>query len=360
MVVLRNTAEMLRRRGIHVDESIDRQPSGEGYDLAHIFNTNPANTMLPQVQSIKRSGIPVVSTTIYHQVDFQFWANNSIVTIFREDRPEAELQQLLEILRNRTLELKLAENCVITAHQAIHEVDLWGRQRALLQLIDFMMPSSYLELSHIAKRLHVSQTPFRIVRFGTDVSFGDADPEPFIKKFGLRDFILCVGRFDGAKNQLMLLHAMRNVDLPLVLIGNMMDPTYTELCRRVAGPRAMMIPYLELELLKSAYAAARVHVLPSFIDTCGLVTMEAALADCNVVVSCTGNELEYFRDLAYYCDPVDGDSIRDSVLRAYSNYDRDAERRESLRRLIRDEYDREKVIEDVIGVYREVCPNVPK
>jgi glycosyltransferase involved in cell wall biosynthesis len=217
------------------------------------------------------------------------------------------------------------------------------------------MPASYLEMSQICKTLTVTQKPFQVVRYGANLDFLDPDPEAFIAKYGLRDFVLVVGRFDSSKNQLMLLHAMKNVDIPLVLVGNMLVPEYVELCKQIAGPRAVFIPYLELSELRSAYAAARVHVLPSFMETCGMVTVEAALANCNVVASCTGYEIEYFREYAYYCDPVDADSIRNSVLRAYENYPHDGERREQLKQLILQEYSWEESIHRTIKVYEEVC-----
>src|SRR6185436_20891940 len=103
-----------------------------------------------------------------------------------------------------------------------------------------------------------------------------------------------------------------------------LDDTYLEMCRE-HGPRNLtVLPYLPLEELRGAYAAARVHVLANWTETCGLVTLEAALAGCSVVCSTAGYELEFFRDLVYYCDPVDLGSIRRAVEQALTNYDRDA------------------------------------
>jgi glycosyltransferase involved in cell wall biosynthesis len=90
------------------------------------------------------------------------------------------------------------------------------------------------------------------------------------------------------------------------------------------------------------------------METCGMVTMEAALADCNVVCSTAGFELEYYRNLAYYCDPGDIGSIRDAVTTAYEHYDRDAERRLALKRHILDSYTWPKVAEALFHVYRNV------
>jgi glycosyltransferase involved in cell wall biosynthesis len=97
-------------------------------------------------------------------------------------------------------------------------------------------------------------------------------------------------------------------------------------------------------------------VLPSWIETCGMVTMEAALADCSVVVSTAGYEIEYYRDLAHYCDPADVDSIRRAVVGAYESHHTpgEAERRRKLRELILSEYTWERAGELTLSAYRSV------
>jgi glycosyltransferase involved in cell wall biosynthesis len=129
---------------------------------------------------------------------------------------------------------------------------------------------------------------------------------------------------------------------------------YLEWCWRHGPKDLKIIEHLPPKRLRSAYAAARVHVLPSWIETCGLVTMEAALADCNVVVSIAGYELEYFRDMAYYCDPADVDSIRQAVVEAYGNYARDGEQRRRLKELILQEYSWIRAAEATHQAYRRV------
>ena len=58
-------------------------------------------------------------------------------------------------------------------------------------------------------------------------------------------------------------------------------------------------------LLASAYAAAAVHTLPSWMETCGLVSLEAALSGTPLVGSTFGHELEYLEGDAWYADPGD-------------------------------------------------------
>jgi len=67
------------------------------------------------------------------------------------------------------------------------------------------------------------------------------------------------------------------------------------------------------------YKAAKVHVLPSWFETTGLSSLEAGAMGCNIVVTRKGDTEEYFKDMAYYCEPDDVESIRNAVLQAYTN-----------------------------------------
>ena len=53
--------------------------------------------------------------------------------------------------------------------------------------------------------------------------------------------------------------------------------------QRISGDRLTIIDHLPQELLASAYAAAGVHALPSWMETCGLVSLEAALCGTPLV-----------------------------------------------------------------------------
>ncbi|MCB0311341.1 MAG: tetratricopeptide repeat protein, partial [Bdellovibrionales bacterium] len=73
---------------------------------------------------------------------------------------------------------------------------------------------------------------------------------------------------------------------------------------------------LSAEMLASAYAAARVHVLPSWYELPGLVTLEAAFHGCNVVVTDCGTTRDYLGHKAFYCNPWDEKSIKIAVQEA--------------------------------------------
>ena len=86
------------------------------------------------------------------------------------------------------------------------------------------------------------------------------------------------GRIEPGKNQAMLCWALRKVDIQIVLIGGSKHwPSYADLCRSISGPKVTIIDHLPQNLLASAYAAAAVHTLPSWMEL-ALSQPEAALS----------------------------------------------------------------------------------
>ena len=50
------------------------------------------------------------------------------------------------------------------------------------------------------------------------------------------------------------------------------------------------------------------HVLPSWVETCGLVTLEAAHQELQSLAAPLDTS-EYLQNDAHYCDPADAESI---------------------------------------------------
>ena len=188
-------------------------------------------------------------------------------------------------------------------------------RRETLQGSNMLLPNSQKELEWIQNILFVS-TPAKIVPLGVDSLFFQGDPEWFVKKYGLKDFILCVGRLSPIKNQLSLIRAVKDLSLPLVLIGSVNNKAYALKCAGEPGGSIKYIPSLSHEELSSAYRAAKVHVQPSWFETVGLASLEAAASGTPVVITNQGAAQEYFEDKAEYVDPGDLNSIRGGILAA--------------------------------------------
>ena len=227
----------------------------------------------------------------------------------------------LERLKTQELVVSLPEGTVDARGSGSCSFNWMQTVGQLLQRADGLLPNSWLELKAVQSDLGWSGDCFEIAHYGVDPDiFLDANPEPFRQATGIQGpFVVQGGRIEPAKNQAMLCWALRNTNLPVVLIGSGKNwPSYPELCKHLLGDRLTIIEHLPQPMLASAFAAAQVHVLPSWMETCGLVTLEAALTGTPVVGSTFGHELEYLRQDTWWCNPGDPDSLKHAVEQAWS------------------------------------------
>jgi glycosyltransferase involved in cell wall biosynthesis len=97
------------------------------------------------------------------------------------------------------------------------------------------------------------------------------------------------------------------------------------------------------------YHLARVHVLPSWMETTGLVSLEAAAMRCALVVSPNGDTRDYFDGHARFCEPDDLNSIRQAIDGAYLEGP-DLE----LQRRVRTEYTWDAAADATVRAYEAV------
>jgi glycosyltransferase involved in cell wall biosynthesis len=71
--------------------------------------------------------------------------------------------------------------------------------------------------------------------------------------------------------------------------------------------------------LSALYRRARVHVVPSWFETTGLVSLEAALSGCSIATTDRGYAGEYFDRFAWYLDPGKEGSILQAVRGAWDD-----------------------------------------
>jgi glycosyltransferase involved in cell wall biosynthesis len=357
-VQLRETAKRLRQRGHQVDEVNSDRPAAAGYDLVHVFNCRVHGSFEQQISSCRQAGVPVVVSPIWVSIQRAIWGSRGTVSVLKEvvEHGEAAAAGLLQQLRQRKL-------VVMTEAGSIHadghgDLDQSGLQRIgeLLRSADGLLPNSWLELQAVRTDLHWCGDCFEIAHYGVDPKlFLDADPTPFREATGIRGpFVLQAGRIEPAKNQAMLCWALRQTNLPIVLIGsNQHWPSYSELCQKIAADRLTIIPHCPQELLASAYAASAVHVLPSWMETCGLVSLEAGLCGTPLVGSTFGHELEYLQGDAWYADPADPDALREAVEAAW-RAGRGSSRPQRMKRRILEAFNWEQTVDATEKIYRRV------
>jgi len=147
--------------------------------------------------------------------------------------------------------------------------------------------------------------------------------------------MLQVGRIEPLKNQIATIRALADSDLPLVFVGDVpaAAEAYGKRFRELAARRGNVVVLSSVthDELPAIYARAKVHVLPSFGETTGLVSLEAAMFGCNVVSTDQGPTREYLGPWAWYCSPTHVGSIRRAIMAAFASPPRPQLRERILR-----------------------------
>lgn len=299
---LLKTIEYLEKYGdIHCKIVSDPEKIDSNLDILHIFNLQNASFAYTMEQAAKKKKAKVViSPIVWHFGDANYvnkmmriFHNMNIVRLFRGISP-------------------LFEKYSISHGKKIKKI--------ILQNANIVMPNSIEEGEILKKQYNVDFNEV-VVPNCVDIGLKEKNKQLQLPK----DFILEVGRIEPTKNQLSLIEAMMShPEIPLVFVGkqNKRKKFYVDLLKKMAKKRGntFFIEELPQEDLAEYYKAAKVHVLPSFRESPGLVTLEALFYGCNIVVSdykfCPVNYYR-FDEVGYICDPYSTNSIESAVLEAY-------------------------------------------
>ena len=177
---------------------------------------------------------------------------------------------------------------------------------------DHLLPNARGELDALVDDLGVT-TSATVVPNAADPSTFDIGPVDKARA----DSVVCVGRIEPHKNQLALIDATRMLDVKLKIVGepHPHHASYYDQCLRAArNADVEFVGWRRLDELAAILATSAVHTLPSWFETTGLVSLEAALAGAKIVSTSRGYAHEYLEEDAWYCDPA---SVRD-IARALS------------------------------------------
>ena len=358
-VQIRQTAQWLARFGHRVVAHQSNNPDCRGFDLVHVFNCRHPQAFQGQIQAACQQGIPVVVSPIWIPLAEALWGSRTAMAVLKqacEQRDQGHVNHQFAHLRQRSMVLDLAgdrhdyPSGNATVQQSYRQIG------AALQHAAALLPNSWLELQSARRDLLWHGSCFGVAPYGVDPGpFLNADPEPFRRWSGIEGpFVLQAGRVEPAKNPAMLLWALKDTGLPVVLAGATdIWPEYVDLCRAIGGDRLTLVEHLPPELLASAYAAASCHALPSWCETCGLVSLEAALSGTPVVGSTAGHEVEYLQSDAWLADPADPSAIRTAVDQAIQA-GRDSERPRRLRQRILEQFNWMRTAAATEEIYRRV------
>lgn len=299
------TARHLAEWGVHVDVLLtDEKIDYQKYDLLHFFNIiRPADILC----HIRQSGKPFVVSTLlvdYSGYDRQY-RKGLAGMIFRLLSANG-----IEYLKTIARYLRGNDKLMTKAY-------LWkGQERSIREILEgasMLFSNSTLEYKRLVHQYRCST--------GCVPVPNGLDPDLFAFEEGTEkddNLVLCVARIEGIKNQVNLIRALNDTRYRLLIIGDYAPnqyPYYQE-CRRIAASNVTFIDHVPQEELVGYYQKAKVHILPSWFETCGLSSLEAGAMGCNIVITDKGYTREYYGDYAWYCDPGNPGSILKAVDRA--------------------------------------------
>lgn len=194
----------------------------------------------------------------------------------------------------------------------------YGIIRDICNWSEMVLPNTNSEAEILSKGLSIPEEKFHVIPNGVSERFLSGDPEIFQNKFGINNFILYVGHLGfKRKNGLALVKALKKINHPAVIIGNIVDAGEEEeiLSEIKTNKNILFLDALENSdpLLASAYAACDTFVLPSQFETPGISALEAGLAGAKIVITPFGGTKEYFKDMVEYPDILSIESIKDSI-----------------------------------------------
>lgn len=304
---IEQTALGLKNKGVHVDIylSVDKIDYSK-YDLLHFFNIiRPADI----IHHVRRSKKPYVVSTIFVEYGNVKEEKKNAVSLVKSVVSDSMLEYIKAIARA----IKNGEKIVSS------EYLLWGHSKSVRWVAKnaaCLLPNSQSEYNRFTKKYGVTNNVV-VVPNGINTSVVNKH-YPADERY--KNAILCMGRIESRKNQLNLIRALNNTQYQLYIHGKPSpnNIAYYEQCKSEAAPNVHILDWLQDDELYTAYSNAKVHVLPSYFETTGLSSLEAAVMGCNIVVTDRGDTKDYFGDNAWYCDPDSVASIKEEIEKAYA------------------------------------------
>ncbi len=300
-IQIQQTASHLKEFNVQADIRLTHEKINyDDYDLLHFFNlTRPAD-ILPHIQSCNKPFAVSPILINYSEYDKQY--RKGIVRLIFRFLSADKIEYVKTIGRWAKGQEKIKSQYLFRGQQ--------NSIKKIIQKAGIFLPNSEMEYRQLV-RSYALTSDYSIIPNGVDEKlFQQQGP---IEKDN--NMVLSVARIEGIKNQLNLIKAINDTKYQLYIIGSasINQSAYYHECRESASENVHFIDHLSQENLIPYYQKAKVHVLPSWFETCGLSTLEAIAMNCSVVITNKGFTYEYFNNHAFYCDPALPSSIRKAI-----------------------------------------------
>jgi glycosyltransferase involved in cell wall biosynthesis len=345
LVQMLKTKEFLEKEGIIVAISLELEPDLKDYDVVHLFNLMEPQDIYLQMLNAKKQNKKIVLSTIYGlYTEFERKARGGLfqkVANFLSPYQIGYIKTLVKHYKEKRM------------HKGVYKMmfkGYYGLMNEIVKNTSVFLPNSESEMRRVAKEYNLKNYKYVSIPNAIDKSVFSTDSKSTeVNKFEkYKNCIVCAARIEGRKSTLNLVKAVKNTNYTLVLVGNesQNQKEYVNEVHKEAGENVVFLGAINHQDLKKLYQVAKVHALVSWMETPGLSSLEAAVMDCNIVVTKKGDTYDYFEDYAFYCEPDDVNSIRNAIDKGYN-----AAINPKLKEKILENYIWEKTAEETIKGY---------
>ena len=318
------TAIELRKLGADIDIIVANRNANlyKKYDLVHLFNSSLVSENHLSLKQCKKNGVPVVVSPIFFpledvhsfEISNTFGLSGKITKILALIGLSGKAKEVHHLLKNMEYSSMLK-----TLFKSYYSM-----MKHLLYEADMLLPNSEMESSSIKSMVNIPQENISVVPNGVVLSEESCKKEEILSLFpwlkSYKKIIVVAGRIEARKNQIAAMNALTDVDACVIFAGALpkSQKAYIEKFNGYLEKykHFRYVGLLTPDVLNSLYDVADVTLLPSWFETTGLVGLEGAANNCQIVITERGYTREYYQDYAYYCAPDDVVSIRDAVYRA--------------------------------------------
>lgn len=280
-------------------------------DVALLFNlTRPCDLVL-QAMFLKQNNVPYIIFPVYWNID-KVIPYNHLQGFDRYLKALLPLRfiDILRVIRNYKRDISQFKQFNLPLLKLVNSKKM---MTLLLNNAAKLCPNSTAEAEHLVSEFCLEDSnKIQIILNGVNIPpeinvLNKLDIE-YLKT---KKYICCVGGIGPRKNQLNLVKAANLTGCDIVIVGqsSARDKAYFDKIKSLALTNIHFTGQLSssdvLWLMKHSVG----HIQPSFIETPGIASLEAAILGKPIGVSNVKPVKEYFNKMAYYCDPYSIDSI---------------------------------------------------
>lgn len=324
-VQMLQTKEALVELGVTCDIVLGEQCEDlyKKYDIVHLFNIQTEDFTYKEALKVKKVNKKLVISPIW-------WNYEKLMN----DLPD-------ECYTDKALLFKRLFGKKILIYMKNKNQKIRNKKRVkILDMADIILPNSKMEVQDLNDSFNKNYNiKCKVVYNGVSDKFFNVENVEFSEelhkaKFKEFKYVTQVGRVEIGKNTLLTIRACKELNIPLVLVGAFPNDKYKQMCLDEAtGANVYFAGPKTTDEIIEINNYAKAHILPSYRETPGLASLEAAILGCNIVSTEVGSTREYFRDEACYCNPNNYESIKEAISEAWNN-----ENNEELKKIIFENY----------------------